>query len=59
MKKSHSIAQSVIIVSIFVWVALLLNSCTAVRTGNYQNHLKTTHHNNWVKHDNGGCGWSN
>lgn len=59
MKKSHSIARAVIVALIFVWVALLLNSCTATRPNYYQNHLKSTHHNNWVQRDNGGCAWAN
>lgn len=58
-KKANAIAQSTITLLIFVWVMLLLNSCSTSRPNNYQNHLRSTHHDNWVKRDNGGCGWSN
>jgi hypothetical protein len=40
-------------------VAMLLTSCTAQRGTGYQDHLRSTHTNNWVTRDNGGCGWAN
>ena len=40
-------------------VAMLLTSCATTKRNGYQDHLRTTHTNNWVNRDNGGCGWSN
>ncbi len=40
-------------------VAMLLTSCTAPRRTGYQDHLRSTPNHNWVRHDNGGCGWAN
>jgi predicted small secreted protein len=40
-------------------VAMLLTSCTAQRGTGHQDHLRSTHTNNWVTRDNGGCGWAN
>jgi len=39
--------------------AILLSSCGTSRHSNYQDHLRTTPAQNWVRHDNGGCGWHN
>lgn len=58
-KNANAIAQSTIIFLIFVWITLLLNACTTSRHSNYQDHLRTTPSHNWVRHDNGGCGWHN
>ena len=60
MKKNyHSIAQSTIIVLICLWITLLMNACTTSRRSNYQDHLRSTPTENWVRRDNGGCGWHN
>jgi hypothetical protein len=40
-------------------IAALLCSCSTQRRAYHQDHLRTTHHNNWIKQDNGGCAWSN
>ena len=45
------------VLAIIAVVAMLLTSCTTSRHSSYQDHLRSTHHNNWVKQDNGGCGW--
>jgi hypothetical protein len=34
-------------------------SCSTSRHSNYQDHLRSTPTDNWVRKDNGGCGWSN
>ena len=46
-----------LIIGIILLVALL-SSCATTRTSNYQDHLRTTPVQNWVRHDNGGCGWN-
>lgn len=58
-KNTNTIAQTTIMTLIFVWVMLLLNSCTTSRHNNYQDHLRSTPTENWVRKDNGGCGWHN
>jgi len=35
-----------------------LASCATQRQSNYQDHLRSTPSQNWVRQDNGGCGWS-
>jgi hypothetical protein len=47
------------VIVIIAVVAMLLTSCTTSRHSGYQDHLRSTHHTNWVKQDNGGCGWHN
>jgi len=39
-------------------VAMLLSSCASTRNIGYQDHLRSTPTKNWVRHDNGGCGWN-
>jgi hypothetical protein len=42
-------------------VAAMFASCTSTsKTGSaYNQHLRSTHHNNFINKDNGGCGWAN
>ena len=57
-KKATLFAQSTIIFLICLWITLLMNACTTTRHSNYQHHLRSTPTQNWVRHDNGGCGWN-
>jgi hypothetical protein len=56
LKIYDSIVATIGIIAI---IAALLSSCTTHRGAGYQDHLRTTHTNNWVHRDNGGCGWAN
>jgi hypothetical protein len=47
------------VIGIVAVIAALLSSCTTQRGTGYQDHLRSTHTNNWVTRDNGGCGWAN
>lgn len=40
-------------------LAAFFCSCSTSRHSNYQNHLRSTPTDNWVRKDNGGCGWHN
>ena len=40
-------------------VAAMLTSCSNQQHINhYQQHLRSTHHQNFITQDNGGCGWN-
>jgi hypothetical protein len=49
----------VAVIATLAVIAALLSSCTTQRGAGYQDHLRSTHTNNWVHRDNGGCGWAN
>jgi len=60
MKNVGSICRVVFAVLVIVIAAAMLTSCSSsshVDYG-YQKHLRSTHHDNFIKRDNGGCGWS-
>jgi hypothetical protein len=60
MKNVGSICRVIFVVFVAVVAIAMLSSCSSssqVGSG-YQKHLRSTHHNNFIKHDNGGCGWS-
>lgn len=40
-------------------LAAFFCSCSTSRRSNYQDHLRSTPTENWVRKDNGGCGWHN
>jgi hypothetical protein len=40
-------------------LAAFFCSCSTTRHGNYQDHLRSSPTHNWVRKDNGGCGWAN
>ena len=42
-----------------ILMIVMLSSCATTKSNYYQDHLKTTHHKNFVSRDNGGCGWNN
>jgi len=42
-----------------ITAAVLMSSCSTSRRSNYQDHLRSTPTENWVRKDNGGCGWHN
>ena len=44
---------------IVFFVVAALTSCSNQRHINhYQQHLRSTHHQNFISKDNGGCGWN-
>lgn len=48
-----------VILGLIILSALFL-SCTPSRhSRGYQDHLRSTPTDNWVRNDNGGCGWVN
>jgi hypothetical protein len=60
MKRNyHPFAQAIVLALCIVWAMLLLTSCGTSRRSNYQDHLRSTPTENWVRRDNGGCGWHN
>jgi hypothetical protein len=45
-----------------ILLVILMSSCSTTRNSggsDYQKHLSSSHHDRWVKQDNGGCGWHN
>lgn len=46
-------------VTLLALAIIALASCTTTRRSNYQDHLRSTPTENWVRKDNGGCGWHN
>jgi hypothetical protein len=56
LRKYDRIMSAVVVAIV---LTMLLASCTAPRGLGYQDHLRSTPSNNWVRHDNGGCGWNN
>jgi uncharacterized membrane protein SpoIIM required for sporulation len=42
-----------------ILVVILMTSCSTSRDYGYQDHLRSTHHKNFISRDNGGCGWNN
>jgi hypothetical protein len=47
--------KKVIIIALAI---ISLASCATQKQNHYQSHLRNTPTKNWVKQDNGGCGWS-
>lgn len=45
-------------VLIVLFLVILFTSCSSSSDIHYQQHLRTTHHQNFVSKDNGGCGWN-
>ena len=41
-----------------ILVIIMLTSCSTSRDYGYQDHLRSTHHKNFISKDNGGCGWN-
>ena len=40
-------------------IVILMSSCsTTQHRSYYQDHLRSTPHHNFIKQDNGGCGWN-
>ncbi len=50
-------ALGLLILSIML-IIILLSSCATNKSSYYQDHLRSTHNHNFVKQDNGGCGWN-
>jgi biopolymer transport protein ExbD len=42
-----------------ILIIIMMTSCATTKSSYYQDHLKSTHHKNFVSKDNGGCGWNN
>jgi uncharacterized membrane protein SpoIIM required for sporulation len=41
-----------------ILLVILMSSCATNKSSYYQDHLRTTHHKNFISRDNGGCGWN-
>jgi hypothetical protein len=41
-----------------ILMIIMLTSCSTSKDYGYQDHLRTSHHKNFVSRDNGGCGWN-
>jgi hypothetical protein len=60
MSTAFNLAVTIALILVFTIILSFFASCSAPRHGNgYHDHLRSTHHENWVKQDNGGCGWNN
>jgi hypothetical protein len=62
MKKAISIQTTtawVVYIAAVILATMFMTSCSTSRRSNYQDHLRTAPTQNWVRHDNGGCGWHN
>lgn len=55
-KNANAIAQSTIIALIFVWVMLLLNSCSTSRNAPYRDPVKSP--DTYVRKPHSNCGWA-
>jgi uncharacterized membrane protein SpoIIM required for sporulation len=42
-----------------ILMVIFMTSCSTSRGYGYQDHLRSTHHKNFISRDNGGCGWNN
>ena len=45
-------------VIVFFVVAALTSCSNQQHINHYQQHLRSTHHQNFISKDNGGCGWN-
>lgn len=58
----HKFAEDITAFGLFILgvilIVILMSSCSATKHSYYQDHLRSTHHNNFIKQDNGGCGWN-
>jgi len=57
-QKLRTYDNIIAVVVMAIIAAMLLASCTTQRGAGYQDHLRSTPSQNFVRHDNGGCGWS-
>ena len=59
----HKFAEDMTAFGLFILgiilMVILMTSCSTSREYGYQDHLRTTHHKNFISRDNGGCGWNN
>ena len=42
-----------------ILMVIFMTSCSTTKHNYHQDHLRTTHHKNFISKDNGGCGWHN
>jgi hypothetical protein len=62
MKKAISIQTTTawaVYIAAIILSTIFMTSCSTSRHNNYQDHLRSTPTENWVRKDNGGCGWHN
>jgi hypothetical protein len=59
----HKFAEDMTAFGLFILgiilMVIFMTSCSTTRDYGYQDHLRTTHHKNFISRDNGGCGWNN
>jgi hypothetical protein len=41
-----------------ILIVIMMTSCSTSKEYGYQDHLRSTHHKNFISKDNGGCGWN-
>lgn len=41
-----------------ILMVIFMTSCSSTQHSYYQDHLRSTHHKNFISKDNGGCGWN-
>jgi len=58
----HKFAEDMTAFGLFILgiilMVIMMTSCSTSRGYGYQDHLRTTHHKNFISKDNGGCGWN-
>ena len=58
----HKFAEDMTAFGLFILgiilMVIFMTSCSTSRGYGYQDHLRTTHHKNFISKDNGGCGWN-
>jgi hypothetical protein len=59
----HKFAEDITGFALFILaillIVILMSSCSTTKHSYYQDHLRSTPHHNFIKQDNGGCGWHN
>jgi hypothetical protein len=57
----HKFAEDITAFALFILgiilMVIFMTSCSSTKHSYHQDHLRTTHHNNFISKDNGGCGW--
>ena len=59
MSMVFNLAITIALIAVFTIILSFFASCSTARRSNYQDHLRSTPTENWVRKDNGGCGWHN
>jgi uncharacterized membrane protein SpoIIM required for sporulation len=57
-KFAEDLTSFALVILGIILVVILMSSCATNKSSYYQDHLRSTHNHNFVKQDNGGCGWN-